>query len=81
MPIFLCVLKGLRKDRRILRRKVKTLTAYVHSLTVTKESDVGPMECAAEEVFALRLARQQNPELIKWIPAPITYPEDVMSTL
>lgn len=72
----MCVLQKLLKQRGHLRRKVKQLTAYVRSVTAP-ESEVGPMECAAEEVFALRLARQHNPELIKWIPRPITYPENV----
>ena len=73
----MCVLQKSDEDKRSLRRTIKQLSAYVRSLTLGNDSQVTPADCAAEEMYALRLARQNNPELIKWIPRPITYPEDV----
>lgn len=38
---------------------------------------MSPEQCVAEEVLALREARLNNADLIKWVPRPLTYAEGV----
>lgn len=74
--MFLRVFQVLTDARRNLRKAVKLLTSYVGAIKA-EASEIGPEQCVAEEMFALRLARQNDAELITAVPRQLTYPEDV----